>query len=103
MSESERRKGLTGEGEVARLLRKQGFMVRGLEGEGDWLALGYGLTLHVECKRQEVARPWLWQAQALAEAPPGTLPTVWFRRSRSIWWVMAPGVALAQTIREVGS
>lgn len=95
MSIAERRKGLRGEREVAELLRHHGFVTRGLEGSGDWLALGHGLTLHVECKRQEVARPWLWQAQAILEAPPHTLPLVAFRRSRSPWWAMAPLAELA--------
>jgi Holliday junction resolvase len=94
----ERRKGLDGEREVAVLLRDAGFEVRGLESEGDWLALASGLVLHVESKRQEIARPWLWQAQALAEAPAGALPTVWFRRSRTPWWVMAPGLELAHAL-----
>lgn len=90
MSNSERRKGLVGEREVAEILRSYGFAVRGLESSGDWLALGHGVTLHVESKRQEVARPWAWGAQAIAEAPAGTLPVVAFRRSRSPWWAQVP-------------
>lgn len=92
MSASERRKGLAGEAEVAALLRRHGFAVRGLESSGDHLALGYGLTLHVESKRQETARPWLWGAQALREAPPGTLPVVAMRRSRSPWYALVPSL-----------
>jgi Holliday junction resolvase len=90
VSRRERAKGLAGEREVAELLRAGGFTVRGLEGAGDWLAFADSLTLHVETKRQENARPWLWIAQAEAEAPAGTLPIVAFRRSRMPWWGMAP-------------
>jgi hypothetical protein len=103
VSASERRKGIAGEREVAAMLREAGFTVRGLEGEGDWLALGDSLVLHVECKRQEVARPWLWGEQALAEAPPSTLPLVFFRRSRSPWWVMSPAAALVPVLARVGA
>ena len=87
---SERRKGLVGEAEVAALYRLAGFEWRGLEAEGDGLALGFGTTHHVEVKRQEVARPWAWQVQAVVDAPPHTLPVVAFRRSRSPWWAMTP-------------
>lgn len=90
MSRTERRKGLRGEHEVAALLRLHGFTVRGLEGSGDHLAIGHGLTIHVECKRQEVARPWLWGEQALREAPAGTLPLVAMRRSRCPWYALVP-------------
>lgn len=90
MSNSERRKGVRGEREVAALLRLHGFEVRGLEGSGDWLAIAGGLTLHVEAKRQEVARPWLWGEQAIREAPRGTLPLVAMRRSHSPWYGLLP-------------
>ena len=85
MSRRERAKGVRGEREVYDLLEAHGFTVRGLEGSGDHLAIGHGLTLHVETKRQEVARPWLWFEQASTEAPGGTIPLVAFRRSRSPW------------------
>jgi hypothetical protein len=41
--------------------------------------------VHVESKRQEVARPWQWIAQAEAEAPAGVVPVVAFRRNGSEW------------------
>lgn len=90
MSGKERRKGVAGEREVAALFREHGFTVRGLEGRGDWLAIGNGHLINVETKRQEVARPWAWQEQALADAVPDSLPLVAFRRSRSRWWGMSP-------------
>ena len=101
MTASERRKGLTGEAEVAALYRLHGFEWRGLEAEGDGLALGFGTTHHVEVKRHEVARPWAWQAQAILDAPPETLPVVAFRRSHSPWWAMSPLDELLAAIERV--
>jgi hypothetical protein len=100
MSGRERRKGLVGEREVAAIYTAAGWELRGLEGSGDWLAFAHGTTQHVEVKRQEVARPWLGQEQALAEAPAGTLPVVVFRRSRSEWWTMAPTAALLAAVEQ---
>ena len=85
MGRSQRDKGRKGEREVALIYEGAGFEIRGLEGSGDHLAIGYGLTIHSESKRQEVTRPWLWDAQANAEAPPGALPVVAFRRNLSPW------------------
>lgn len=99
MSGRERRKGLSGEAEVAAIWRSHGWTVRGLEATGDQLALRNGVVLHSECKRQEVARPWLWWQQASGEAPVGTIPVVPFRRSRSPWLVIAD---LHDFAREVG-
>lgn len=90
MPRKERDKGVRGEREVLERLRAFGFAVRGLEASGDHLAFRDGLVLHVETKRQEVARPWLWMEQAIAEAPAGTTPVVAMRRSRSPWLVMLP-------------
>jgi len=102
VSRSERAKGVRGEAEVAALLRLHGFEVRGLEGEGDHLALGHGVTLHVECKRQETCRPWLWAAQARAEAPLGTIPLVVMRRSRSPWYALLPLDMLLGALEGIG-
>lgn len=90
MSGFERRKGLAAEAEVAALYRERGFEWRGLESQGDGLALGFGSTHHVEVKRQELARPWIWIAQSLLEAPSGTLPVVAFRRNHSAWLALSP-------------
>lgn len=91
MSRSERAKGLRGEQEVARAYREHGFAVRGLEGLGDHAIVidaAIGVRLHSEVKRQETARPWAWFEQAKTEAPPGSIPVVHFRRSRSPWLVL---------------
>jgi hypothetical protein len=95
-----RRKGRDGEAEVAAIFRAQGFEVRGLEGSGDHLCiaspyeLGHerfrGITVHSEVKRAETMKIWQWLAQLEAEAPPGTLPLLSFRRNRSPWYGCAP-------------
>jgi Holliday junction resolvase len=95
MSRRERDKGVRGEREVLELLERHGFEVRGLEEAGDHLAFGHGVTLHVETKRQETARPWAWYEQATNEAPAGTIPIVAFRRSRSRWLGLVDLEALA--------
>jgi len=95
----ERDKGVRGEREVAELLRRHGFEVRGLEGEGDHLALVGLLMLHVETKRQEVARPWAWWEQASSETPAGALTVVAFRRSRSPWLALVELEPLAEHLR----
>lgn len=90
MSATERRKGVSGEREVANLLRDAGLEVRGLEAGGDWVAVNGLLRLQIETKRQEVCRPWLWGEQSLRDALPGHLPVVAMRRSRSPWFWLSP-------------
>lgn len=88
MSRRERDKGRVGEAEVANIYRAHGLTVRGLEGGGDHLLAcpADGMpAFHSEVKRQETARVWDWFAQAQAEAPPGAVPLVAFRRNRSPW------------------
>ncbi len=98
MGRRERDKGRKGEREVAELYEESGFEVRGLEAAGDHLIVVPGepaLVLHSECKRQETTRPWEWWGQATAEAPPGTIPVVHFRRSRSPWLALIAASDLA--------
>lgn len=105
MSRSERDKGRKGEREVAAIYEELGAEVRGLEGIGDHLIVvpgRLGPTLHSEVKRQETARPWLWWEQASAEAPPGTLALVHFRRSRSPWLALTDARELARLLCELG-
>lgn len=91
MAASSRRKGITGEREVARIWQAAGFEVRGLEGEGDHLVVcGNGLTFHSETKRQERVRVTEWVAQAKAEAPQGTVPVVAFRQNKGEWYAVLP-------------
>jgi hypothetical protein len=109
VSGASRRKGLTGEREVADLFERAGWTVRGLESSGDWLALSErkwfkpagwvdgaditirpAMTLHIEVKRQERLRLPEWLAQAKAEAPEGVPPVVVFRQSRGEWYAALP-------------
>lgn len=85
MARRERDKGRKGEAEVLHALGDGGFTIRGLERGGDHIALGYGLVLHVESKRQETTRPWLWHEQSQRDTPEGAHGVVAFRRSRSPW------------------
>lgn len=98
MTAAERLKGRRAEAEVAGLLRAAGFTVRGLESGGDHHAVRGGLRLHVEVKRQERGWRWAWAAQAVADAPDGSVPVVVFRRSREPWQV-ARRVASLELIR----
>jgi Holliday junction resolvase len=97
VSNSERRKGATGELEVAKLFQAAGFDCDRTPNSGALRITGdlYGsVPAHLEVKRQEVARPWQWFEQAQAEAPAGVMPVVAFRRSRSPWLAIVPLEAL---------
>jgi hypothetical protein len=98
MGKSERRKGVAGEAEVLAMYRARGFEIRGLERGGDHLAIGHGLIIHSESKRQEVCRPWLWGEQLLRDAAPEALPILAMRRSRSPWFGLSPLAALLDAL-----
>lgn len=101
MSGSERRKGNAGELEVARIFQAAGFDCDrtpnsgGLRIRGD---LHGDLPLHVEVKRQETARPWLWAAQARADAEVGERWLVAMRRSRDEWLALMPLVTVMRLL-----
>lgn len=91
MSVHSRNKGVRGEREVAKVFTDAGLEVRGLEGLGDHLIVAAGnVTLHSEVKRQERVRIPEWIAQAVSEAPAGTIPTVIFRQNRGRWYATIP-------------
>ena len=102
MSRTERRKGAAGELEVARIFQAAGFDCDrtpnsgGLRLRGD---LHGELPLHVEVKRQETARPWLWSAQARAEHAAGAGWLVAMRRSHDEWLAMLPLVSVVRLLR----
>ena len=93
MSNSERRKGKSGELEVAAIFTDAGFDCDRTPNSGALRIRGdlHGdLPVHVEVKRQEVARPWLWAEQAATDAGAGARWLVAMRRSRSPWLAMMP-------------
>jgi Holliday junction resolvase len=107
MSRSERTKGKAGELEVARIFKARGFDCDRTPNSGGLRIAGdlHGdLPLHVEVKRQETARPWLWAQQARTEAPAGSRWLVAMRRSRDEWLALLPLVTvmrLLETEREL--
>lgn len=98
MSKRERDKGLVGEREVKHIFTEHDWQIRGLDGQGDNIAikLWWGGTskpravLHIETKRQETLRLPAWLRQAAEEAPPGTKPVVCFRQNRGQWYAALP-------------
>ena len=107
MGKAERDKGLRGEREVRHEFESAGFVVRGLEGEGDNLVfVTSGITLHVETKRQETLKLPLWIRQAEAEAPEQAVPIVVYRKSRDEWSVdlrLSEFLAILQLARRAPS
>lgn len=93
MSGRERRKGAAGELEVAHVFDEHGFDCDRTPNSGGLRLRGdlYGvLPLHVEVKRQETARPWLWAEQASTDAGERERWLVAMRRSRSPWLALLP-------------
>lgn len=90
-----KRKGTAGELEVVHAYRAAGFGAARvpMSGAGHLrgdVKVGGGLGLHLEVKRCERAEIWSWLAQAAADASPGEIPALHFRRSRSDWHVAVP-------------
>jgi Holliday junction resolvase len=102
MSGSERRKGAGGELEVARIFQAAGFDCDrtpnsgGLRIRGDLHGV---LPIHVEVKRQETARPWLWAQQSRTDAGAGARWLVAMRRSRDEWLTLLPLVDVVRLLR----
>jgi Holliday junction resolvase len=102
VSRAERDKGSRGEREVAAIFRAAGFDCDRTPNSGGLRILGdlYGeMPYHVEVKRQEVARPWVWWEQARSEAPADALAIVAFRRARSPWLALTDLGNLAHLLR----
>lgn len=108
MGQGERRKGQGGEREVAETFRSAGFDCDRTPNSGALRIRGdlHGdLPVHVEVKRQEVARPWLWAEQAATDAGSGARWLVAMRRSRSPWLALMPLDEVARLLeleRKVG-
>lgn len=89
-----RDKGARGEREIVALYHAAGFpdahrtpLSGGLQWKGDVQGIP---GLHIEVKRQENLRLWDALAQAEKDCPPGLIPALHFRRSRSSWFVAVP-------------
>ena len=75
-----RAKGLRWELAVRRAYEAAGFTVRGLEGEGDHLAIRNGLVIASEAKNQERLKLPEWWRQTKQDAPAGTVPVLTFKK-----------------------
>jgi Holliday junction resolvase len=101
VSRSERTKGKAGELEVARIFKASGFDCDRTPNSGGLRIAGdlHGdLPVHVEVKRQETARPWLWAQQARSEAAGGASWLVAMRRSHDEWLAMLPLVKVVRLL-----
>jgi hypothetical protein len=91
MSRLSREKGKSGELELARKLRDEGFDARrgqqysGASGDADVVGLP---GIHIEVKRVEAFRLWDALAQSKSDARDGEIPIVVHRRSRCPWVVV---------------
>lgn len=84
-----RTKGKTGEREIAKILRNQGFpdarrgqQYCGINGDADVIGVK---GIHIECKRQERVQDELWMKQAEDDAKKGEIPVVIYRRNHEQW------------------
>lgn len=84
-----RAKGASGERELAKLLRSQGYadarrgqQYSGVNGDADVVGVK---GIHIECKRQEKVYDEKWMKQSEDDARKGEVPVVIFRRNREQW------------------
>jgi len=103
MSGKSREKGKTGERELARVLRAEGFDARrGVQYRGDAGSPDVvGLPgIHIEVKRTECFRMWDALAQSKGEAGEHELPVVVHRKNRCEWVVVQPLADWLELYRE---
>lgn len=85
-----REKGKKGERELAGILKAHGYKARrgqqycGTSGEADVVGIP---GVHIECKRVETLNIYTAMAQAVRDARPGEIPTVFHRKNREDWLV----------------
>lgn len=101
-----RDKGQRGELEVRTILAEHGFTVhasqRNLGGaQGDTLALGHGVVLHVETKRREQINIWAALTQTTTECAAEARPLLAFRRNHSPWYAAMPLLDLLTVVRRL--
>jgi Holliday junction resolvase len=85
-----REKGKKGERELAGILKAHGYKARrgqqycGTSGEADVVGIP---GVHIECKRVEKLNIYTAMAQAVRDARPGEIPTVFHRKNQEGWLV----------------
>lgn len=100
-----RRKGATGERELARILKKYGFDSRrgqqycGANGDADVIGLP---GIHIECKRVESLRLYDALLQSKSDAREGELPIVVHRKNNHEWVVIQPLSDWIELYKEAG-
>ncbi len=95
MAVNSKRKGKTGELELARKLREYGYDVRrsvqyngkAEEGQADLVGLS---GIHIECKRTETLRLYDAVDQAKRDAATGEIPVVFHRKNNCEWVAILP-------------
>jgi hypothetical protein len=92
MGRAERRKGATGEREVAGIFGRFGFDLAKRSGDagqrdGDLDHVG---NFYVEVRRRETLEILAWLREVAGECPPGLIGLLVFRRSRMPWHVSLP-------------
>ena len=87
-----KRKGKTGELELAQIFRNNGYIeakrgqqYSGLNGDADVVGVK---GLHIECKRCQQVRDEAFLQQAERDARKGEIPAVFFRRNNEEWKVL---------------
>lgn len=88
-----KRKGATGERELAKALREYGYETRrgqqycGANGDADVVGLPH---IHIECKRVEKLNLDNAMSQAISDARADEMPAVFHRKSHAEWLVTIP-------------
>lgn len=102
-----KRKGSSGERELAELLRRAGIrayrndqIFKGGKDNPDVSAEVFDLPLHIEVKRVEKLNVSEAVRQAVQDAAQGTLPIVAHRRNREKWLVTIPLLPLLEVLRQ---
>jgi Holliday junction resolvase len=104
MARASSEKGVRGEREVRDVWERHGFSVRGLEGQGDHLVMGYGIVIASEVKRCErLAIPAWWRQTETDAAEHGALPVLAFRTNKQPWLAVVPLDDLARLLAERGT
>lgn len=100
MAAASRRKGKTGENELARTLRAGGLAVEQLQRNRDaTLDLIVNGRWYFDAKRQERLQLPLWLRDTAENTPPNGVPVVAFRQNAGSWFACLPLDALIDLLR----